>query len=341
MKVVGSAVTITGTWNPSDSDKITAVVISGEVTLTGKTDCYSLTFETGGHLTINAGARLRVWEGGITNGDAESTNYLTIWEDAVNVECGEFLLHPDVTVNNHPMASVKIISNSYTKSSSDYKVQRFGIHTFGTLTSVTAKLDTTDIATGFQFYNYEANEWQTIGYINVPGRTMDYSKMADGFEFYILQHNTPNVGTCVVMTGNLYGNVDYILNLRANNNNNGFANTWTGRIKVSDFVNLFASLNIREIDCWIKGIIPFVDINNYDYIMPIYTAIDIVNQGAATTITLNYKDLVWDPSFEEEATPTRGLSKGQSINTTEKPINTELLNDPIFQNPPSVFDNGK
>ena len=66
------------------------VVISGEVELNDKVDCYSLTFEQGGHLTINAGARLRVWEGGIVNNDCTTVNYLTIVEDAVNDSYGEF-----------------------------------------------------------------------------------------------------------------------------------------------------------------------------------------------------------------------------------------------------------
>jgi uncharacterized cupin superfamily protein len=100
-----------GAWDGSASDSETRLFISGDVVLTGKTDCYSITFETGGHLTINAGARLRVWQGGITNNDCTTVNYLTIVEDAVNDSYGEFLLHPDVTVNNHPLASVELIGN--------------------------------------------------------------------------------------------------------------------------------------------------------------------------------------------------------------------------------------
>ena len=52
------------------------------------------------------------------------------------------------------------------------------------------------------------------------------------------------------------------------------------------------------------------------------------NNGSAITITFSYKDLVWDPSFEEDITPsvqTRGLRKGTPA---------ELPNDPIFQDPP-------
>lgn len=324
-------------WDPSLTDKTSEVHIIGDVVLNGKTDCYSLTFEQGSHLTINAGARLRVWQGGITNNDCTTVNYLTIVEDAVNDNYAEFLLHPDVTVNNHPNATVEFTSRSYTVSSSDFAFQRFGIPTDGAITEITAKYNSTDIATAFMAFNYSTNKWENIGYINAAGKTpLDISKLANSFDYYQMQNNNPQMGTVVTMKGALVGNENPTLGVHGNFWN-GYANSYMAPIKTELLLSLLAEHDISSIKVGPNNTeINASNVDQWPYIQPIYCQFLIRNSGAQFNLTLNYKDLVWDPSFEE-VTPTRGLMKGTLTAAKPVEIDSTLDGSGIFNNPMPPF----
>jgi len=321
-----------GTWDGSGSNNETSVIISGDVTLTGKTDCYSLTFETGGHLTINGGARLRVWQGGITNNDCTDVNYLTMHEDSVNDSYGEFLLHPDVTVNNHPLASVEFISKSFYKDATQYQWERFGIPTHNTLTSI--ECTTTDVWTNIQIF--ENNAWQGLGWLqnSTFANTARLNKPFIACNLLTERAKTDPAAT-YVMKGELFGNINAELN--ADLEWNSYINSYIGKIKTRVLLN---SLN--------NGILLWDRINNiqitednvsqYPYICPIVGEIVFKNSTSSSIMQiLSYKDLVWDPSFEEEVTPTRGLMKGALTSPKPTEIDTTLEGSGIFTNPEPVF----
>ena len=333
-----------GTWDGSGSDNETRVFISGDVTLTGKTDCYSLAFEEGGHLTINAGARLRIWQGGIVNNDCTTVNYLTIVEDAVNDVYGEFLLHPDVTVNNHPLASVELISRScYRYPTYENIRQYFGISMKKDgLASITAQ---DNHETRFFVFDYNANKWKALGYINPsPGyesETLNINDLNSPFEYYQMLDfvaTTPTPGTKYTMKGQWYGNESPELVILGNSYN-GFSNSFTGSIKTSLLLSLLVEHNITSIQVGPNNTeINSSNVGQWPYIQPGYCQFLVSNTGAQFNLTLNYKDLVWDPSFEEETTLALSLSKG-SLMSSPKPteIDTALEGSAIFDNPEPAF----
>ena len=343
-------VTITGIWNPSASDKNTKVIISGDVDLCGKTDCYSIGFEEGGHLTINPDARLRVWEGGIVNNDAEirtDGGYFTIVEDAVNNSWGEFLLHPSVITNCHPNATIEILAKSYTSSSTpstDYLYQRFGVPTYTAIKSITAKNPVTGNNVQLFVRRYENNRtWITVGYINVPGQSFRYDLMNDQFGLYILQCNVPEEGTLVTLSGGLVGNIDSN-EILYQNFQTGFSNSYLGSISTKALLAVIKtipniiSLQILDTTAENTFIVQTEDNITIPKIFPIGQAFVIEYTGSTnTSITFSYKNLVWDPSFEEDTTPTRGLLKGNLMSSRPAEIDATLLGDPIFDNPEPMF----
>lgn len=304
-----------GTWDGSGSDNGTRVFISGNVTLTGKTDCYSLTFEQGGHLTINAGARLRIWEGGITNNDCSTVNYLTILNYA-DEESGEFLIHPEVTTNNHPLASITIPLKAYKDE--EWHSQRLSIPV--------SNISVSWPSGNTYFYKLVNNRWVNI---------TSLSQVVPFVGFQVNNTNTTPSGN-FVFSGQLVGNSDTVIQLESSIYN--FVGvSYTGRIKSStllNFINRYGS----DLNYWIDY--ENIEINNqtvssYPYLfvgMPF-----MFLNGSYSSITLSYKDLVWDPSFEEEVTPTRSLMKGALSSPKPAEIDTTLEGSAIFDNPVPIF----
>ena len=261
-------------------------------------------------------------------------------EDAVNDSYGEFLLHPDVTINNHPLASIKFISKGYGVSATNFFNQRFGIPTYTRMEEITANAPTApyaEVPTMFSRYNYVSDKWESIGYIHTAGKpALDYDKLATPFDYYQMQHNAANPGTIVTMKGALVGNESPDLNI-LENSWKGFANSYMAAIKTNILLSLLAEHNISSIQVGPDNTeINSSNVGQWPYIQPGYCQFLVSNTGAQFNLTLNYKDLVWDPSFEEEVTPTRSLMKGTL--TTDEPveIDTTLDGSGIFGNPEPV-----
>lgn len=259
-----------------------------------------------------------------------------------------FLFNPAVTSNTHPMATVEFISKSITDGSF-YTKQRFGIPTFGAVTSVTAKNGGNDVATGFEFFNYDANEWQAIGYINVPGQTMDYTKMADPFAYYQMQHNTPTMGTVVTMKGELVGNVNPTLSVRGNFWN-GFANSYMAPIDGTQLINMIPNT--------VQKAIYMYDITQDYASWEPYTLMDIADQGgilpmqpflirntkAAADVVIDYTAAVYNPAMgiAPNAAPARNnmsdITRANIIVKGENSIDrVKLAEGDMFS---AEFDNG-
>lgn len=321
--IVDNTVTVTGTWNPSSTNNNTKVIISGNVELNGKTDCYSLTFAPEAHLTINSGARLRVWEGGITNNDCETVNYLTLKVDGINNTYGQFLLHPTVSSNCHPKTAVQLYSKG-CKSGQEW--QRFGVPSYNS--SIT-RGDNVNLVytTPSQFQQVIGQDWVVMNNNDnfVPFRCCNVTSTA----------TTPD--TVYTFKCGLVGNMDVTLNLSTEWNY--YANSYTAPI---DTLSLIIALQGRRLLIFnTDGNFVEQTINNITIpkILPIAGAFTIQRLDSNDIeIMFDYETLVWDPSFKPEITPTRSGAKGGS--SLPK---SEIPDEPAFKDPesPIEFGDGK
>lgn len=181
--------------------------------------------EAGGKLIVTGAQGLAAFQ--------ESNLVLKTSQDAQAI----FLFNPAVTSNTHPMATVEFISKAYRKTTDNSLVwQRFGIPSYGALTSITAKAPTApydDVPTAFAAFNYNTHAWENLGMIG----SLDYNKMATAFDYYQMANNTNDMGTVVTMKGQLYGNESPELAVRGNSWN-GFANSYMAPINGAQLLKM-------------------------------------------------------------------------------------------------------
>jgi len=307
-------VTITGTWNPSVSDKNTKVIISGNVVLCGKTDCYSIEFAQGGHLTINGGARLRVWEGGIVNNDAETTNYLKLIEDCVNNSYGEFLLHPNVSANIHPKASIEFTTYGCYYANPGIRWHAFGIPAYNNLQSIVYETSVQGVKTWIYDYNYQIDDWNELGQLD---SNLNANSLNRPFSAYMIECSSSEEGTKYIMTGQLVGNSNQDITLNKNLLNY-LSNSYIGHVNIETLYNNVRTLNL-SMSVFVHGQEISVTDTNVDElanVAPQQAFYVRNNTSQDITLSINYKTFVWDASFEEDAASNRGLQKGNIINST-------------------------
>ncbi|GEM_PF-1355896 len=269
-------------------------------------------------IIVEAGSRLIVTgEQGIV---APVTSNIVLRTSESNP--AEFLFNPEVRSNRHPNATVGLIANSYTNSSSDYRYQRFGIPTHTTITGITAKNADSGEDVGLFVRKYENNGWTTVGYLNVAGRSLDMGKMNDPFGYYILQCNTPSVGTLVSFSGELVGNNNATLYTGVNTNGwSTFANSYSAKLDMEAMLAMFNGLpaetntavyfqsNVEGTDntfTWdvldntTKYFFDNVKLN------PMQTfLIKDPSAEVTTNLELNYEDMVWTPATTTSPAPRR------------------------------------
>jgi len=328
-------VTITGTWNPTYSSRKLKVIIQGEVILNGKVDCYSIEFAQGGHLTINPDARLRIWKGGIVNNDAETKTdggYFTIKSELSGNETfptklGQFLLHPDIIINKQPKATVEYYTTCKKATTSERKWQRFTspLSTYSSLKSNYFTLTPTPelipgastFKTWMQYYDEVNANWVAITNPN----------QLKAFTHYSWINNTVNGGITYTFKGNLQGNVANNIELTTNGWNY-MGNSFISPMSISAILNKYNSI-ILLIN---EQAITITDTSIYKTIPPLGAFIIKNPSQQEGDFGISYKDLVWDPSFEEDTTPvpTRGLKSS--------PKSELILPDsPIFSDPIDAF----
>ena len=116
-----------------------------------------------------------------------------------------------------------------------------------------------------------------------------------------------------------------------------FLNSYIGKIKTHILLNNLSN----GISLWdrINSIqITEDNVSQYPYIYPIVGEIYLGNSTGSSVIQiLSYKDLVWDPSFEEESTPTRSLMNSTLTSSQPTEIDTTLEGSGIFDDPEPLF----
>lgn len=275
------------------------------------------------HLTINAGARLRVWQGRITNNDCESVSYFifnSVLESNEGPSCfGEFLLHPDVTVNNHP----QIIERMTTPPGKDSDGNVW--HRFGTLAPL-SKNAWTKIPSEEAWlfgWDYEKQDWSSA-----PG-----SKNLNRFVAYTVSTNYIDGNVIFVIESNSIGN-DNINNFSLHQGYNFLGNSYTAKIDIKNLIDNLPSGSSKKV--LISHNKETSIEKTTGKILP-SEAFIIHKPDASGVLTASYKDLVWDPSFEEEVTPTRSLLKGALTSSKLTEIDATLEGSGIFDNPDPVF----
>lgn len=299
------------------TSKINSLKILGAYTLTipstGKLEVDQIVMVSDAQIVVNAGGQLIVkGSNGIV---AENVNNLIINSQEANT--GLFLLSPSVASNKNPKATVNFTSKAYRESASDRVNQRFGIPTITEIEEISIE---NNAPTGF--WQFNGSTWESIGYLNAAGMTdLDKSKLATPFKYYQMLHNInyTAAGTKVTMKGNLVGIANPEMSMIANAWN-GMANSYMGNVSCYAFVSALISA-ASSIDGTVYYYAP-AGISSHEWIWDAFNMTDylvdgkdvnlepmqaflVKNNGAATSITLNYQTLVWDPVMNPSPAPAR------------------------------------
>ena len=278
------------------------------------------TFEITDKLIMGKDARIVVEPGATlissgTNGIvAASVDNITIQTDEL-VGAGQFLFNPVVNSNKNTNATVQLIANSFTKSKTEYLAQRFSIPTHNALKKITATKSATDLTpvqVGFTQWNAAMKDWVVIGYINVPGASLNLSAMNVPFHYYQLQCNNVDKKTVISMSGEMVSNSNYTL--KVVNGWNTFANSYSGKMDVTpmlqELINKQMSANvykaaIAENDEWIN----FTTVNYLTMLVneekvelnPLEAFLIENPSEEIAQFVLNYQNMVWKPIMDPEA----------------------------------------
>lgn len=238
-----------------------------------------------------------------------------------------FLFNPAVTSNTHPMATVEFFSKSFVNGS-NYASQRFGIPTFGELTSVDAVNSTDEsvkVRTRFYNFNKNANSWVSLGYINGAGSdpAFDKTQMADPFAYYQMYNYATTANTKVIMKGQLFGNESPDLAVRGNFWN-GFANSYMGPINIEKLLDMIPDAVDKAI--YLYDItasqatwepINLVLIEETDAIQPMQPFL-VRNPNADNVVDVNYADAVYyTASGSGEVKPNAAPARRVASNMTK------------------------
>jgi hypothetical protein len=264
-------------------------------------------------IVVNAGAKLIVdGEQGFV---ASSPNNFLLKTEEGNPAI--FLFHPSVTSNRHPKATVEFVSRSFRVNSSNYAFQRFGIPTIaGELESISAKYNNADVQTAFMAYDYAADDWANIGYINTPGKTpLDITKLSNPFEYYQMQNNNPEMGTVVTMTGKLVGNEIPNVTVREGIWN-GYANSCTALMSMRNVITTAGEaiyLNNIQAHQKVWESKTLLDLISGDqYIHPLQPF--LLKKNAADELHIDYADAVYyTPAGSGESKPSQAPARNHEF----------------------------
>ena len=268
-----------------------------------------------GQIEVMAGSKLVVFgENGVVSNHA--SNLLLHTEEG---NPSYFLLNPAVTANKHPLATVEFISKSFTKSGDNWSKQRFGIPTFGALQSITTKYGGADVQTAIAKYDFSVGDWTDVSWINIDGKEENLDQFANPFEYYQMQHNTPEMGTVVTMVGRLVGNEIPQLNVIAHSWN-GYANSLMGTMNIDQvlssipnsvqkaiYLNVLNAQNKPEWDARTG-----LNENQYTDIAPMQ-AFMIRNQLAAAAFNVNYEAAVYNPTIAKAPARNRAANNWTKV----------------------------
>ena len=185
----------------------------------------------GGQIVVEPGAVVTVGEAGIITTEDEA---LVI--EATEEDQGVLLLHPEVTENTQPKATVKLVTKCKQVGANEFVWERFAIPTLdGAQTTFNAeRLDTVTIYGGGSFeqglYEWDGSAWAGVS---------NWHNLMP-FKGYQLTNNSMYGNVVYTFEGNLAGNVDMGYEF-AESGFGFFGNSYTGDIDILKFFESFGS----------------------------------------------------------------------------------------------------
>ena len=216
-----------------------------------------------------------------------------------------FLLSPAVKSNRHPNATVQLQTYSWYESSTSYQWQRFGIPTFGAVTS----FDCVENAANTQIQAFENGNWVSLGYIGgTPA--VNVADLNKPFVTYNLIANRVRTADAPVynIKGELVGNENASLN--AYSEWNLFSNSYLAKVDVKAFLGDLAGVDQVVYIATPAGVGTYTwDAKDLEWaagekLNPM-AAFILHNPGEAAISAINYEKAVYNPA-------TKGSSNAPS-----------------------------
>ena len=220
-----------------------------------------------------------------------------------------FLLNPAVISNKHPNATVQLQTYSWYESSTSYQWQRFGIPTFGAVTS----FECVENAVNTQIQAFDNGNWVSLGYIG-GSPALNVADLNKPFVTYnLIANRAQSVAAPVYdIKGELVGNENASLN--AYSEWNLFSNSYLAKVDVEAFLTDLVGVdqvvyiatpagvgtytwNARDLE-WAAG----VKLNPM-------AAFILHNPGEAAISAINYEKAVYDPATKGSSPAPRRFAQ--------------------------------
>jgi len=329
----------------SDGSSVT-VKDGGELHINGQ---MGIILGSTGNLTIEAGGKVFV-ESGLIHNDNED-NLVIENKEGKN---GILLIAPNTQMygNDNPAATVKFISKACVTTESKEIYQRFGLPMKKNgLTSITAAGNP---ETRFYAFDYTANTWKGIGYINpsdgYEDQPLDLSKLNDPFEYYQMLNfvATTPAGVEYTMKGRLLGNSEPTMNI-LENSWKGFANSYLGQVKLSELLALIPNtvdkaIYTYDVNATYATWNPVTNLNAATMMLDPMQPFLIRNRYEAAEVEMDYERAVYNPAL---GIPNPASAPRRAVNTwtmVDILVSGENCNDHIVvaegEDFSADFDNG-
>lgn len=274
-----------------------SIVIPDGLTLKVK----KLIMNANANITVEAGGKLIVYgEQGMY-----TSTYGNLVIEAQEGKSATFLIHPAVTSNKHPQATVEFISKAFDEFDVTGKrmYQRFGIPTHEKLTSLAYEAQPQGSSTVVFELDIANDEWVRLGRVqdNIA------AQLKHPFSCYeMISNNTKaNRGLKYIMTGELVGNGDAVLPTPIKWGT--YANSYLANIDLREFIEAIpvgmakAMYIYKESNNDTYTWEPVDDtyfIFNPEGVLPALQAFILNKQGSAVeNVTLDYKATVYNPAM--------------------------------------------
>ena len=220
-----------------------------------------------------------------------------------------FLLRPHVTSNRHPSATVQLQTYSWYESSTSYQWQRFGIPTFGAVTS----FECVENAVNTQIQAFDNGNWVSLGYIGGSPALNPADLNKPFITYNLIANRKQNVLAPIYnIKGQLVGNENASLN--AYSEWNLFSNSYLAKVDVEAFLTDLVGVdqvvyiatpagvgtytwNARDLE-WAAG----VKLNPM-------AAFILHNPGEAAISAINYEKAVYDPATKGSSPAPRRFAQ--------------------------------
>ena len=220
-----------------------------------------------------------------------------------------FLLNPAVTSNKHPNATVQLQTYSWYESSTSYQWQRFGIPTFGAVTS----FECVENAVNTQIQAFDNGNWVSLGYIG-GSPALNVADLNKPFITYNLIANRAQTDAAPVydIKGELVGNENASLN--AYSEWNLFSNSYLAKVDVEAFLTDLVGVDQVIYIATPAGVGTYTwDAKDLEWAAGVklnpMAAFILHNPGEAAISAINYEKAVYEPATKGSSPAPRRFAQ--------------------------------